>query len=268
MNVTDCDPSTANLTAQVGLVDHDHSERMRGSTLSFANLQALEGEIAYSVFVLAVAADLASYGISGDANSRWLSFLDSFSHSSSWAVDEPELPLRARIFGAILSKYGSGLVVSMLLGVTPGFMQTNTSIAFAIALLLAHTNTHLARLARSRQGPWRALFVAMNALYKSRKVRFAVSKCNNLPQALLLGTLSIELTGWLVVASRSYVKHERPLEATVAFIYENRLRLFFSLAAVFAVYFAFHATILILLLGLHKASRPDDGGRRIHFEFW
>jgi len=264
--------SLSDWTAAAAVHEQTSTEPPRRSMsgLSLIVTQLLDNEfVYYSIFGAAVFADVFTHGIGGDVNSRWLSFLDSFSHCSSWAIDDLDLSVGSRVAGTILSKYGSGLVTSLLLGVTPAFLQTNTSIAFAGALLLAHSNTYLARLVRSRHGPWRMLFVCLGALYKSRKLGFAVSKCeNSFAKSVLLGILSVELTGWLVVASRNHLHGEHSVMALVGFIHQYRLRFLFTFTAVVATYLNWHPLVLLLTLGLHKASTPNESGSSLRYEFY
>jgi hypothetical protein len=216
---------------------------------------------------MAVFVDLYVFGM-GDVNSRWLSFLDSFSHCSSWSIDNSELVVRSRVIGAIISKYGSGLVTSLLLGVTPSFLQTNTSLAFALALALAHSNTNLASLVRSRHGRWRFLFVFIGSLHKSRKLRFAASTCGDFFQCFVIGILSVELTGWLVVATRAHLGGNNPFVALAEFIYRYRWRFLFTCCAVFATYFQLHPLMQLFLLMLHKTSTPNESGNVLMYEVY
>jgi hypothetical protein len=217
-------------------------------------------------FFVALIADLALLGLSGDSNSRWLSFLDSLSHCSAWAVEDADLSRQTQVIGTILSKYGSGSIVSALLGVTPGFLQTSTTIIFALALAIAQSESRVAQLVRSRRGPWRILFVLVGSLHKSRKLRFALSKCHSPVSALIIGTLAIELTGWLVILVRNAARGNPIGPACAKLIYRNRLRSLFAVMAILTCYWSVWPMVTVGLLALHKAATPSESGSTLSFE--
>lgn len=217
--------------------------------------QALD--VFFGLFCLALIIDLARNGLDGRTNSPWIAFLDSVSHCSSWLA-LGDLPMGPKILGALLSKSVSGLITSSLFGFPAPFSQTFSVVSFAVAVGLCCYVPELPPLVRSAAGPWRLLFVSMSALHKSRKLRAVLQ---GRPRVIVLGLLTIELTGWVTVVLRGYFAHQNLVEAVsawLAFVVLNRLRLGISLSAIAAV--RCNSLLVLPLLALHKTAVPSKDG--------
>ena len=205
--------------------------------------------------------DLYQLGIDGESNSRALSLIDSFAHCASWVSSGDNVQLHF-VF-SVLTKYGGGTLISFLLHVTPtvlsGWMH---NVPFFFALVLAHLFPSVSRMARSRYGLWRVFFVVSGSLFKSRKLRFAIRNAAALGGpwfVLVIGILSMELTAWLawgcrrILRGSSFFGDQKVIRAT---LFSPRMILTFL--AIWASYVEAPAVFLILVLLVHKATKPSS----------
>ena len=118
----------------------------------------------WSVFFL----DVLINGVGGISNTSWLSFIDSFSHCCYWSIEASDIEAPEQVLGTFLSKFGSGLIFSALLGIYPSFLQIDRLLGFLLALFLAHNNLDLASRVRSRHGKWRILFDCLGAFFNNK----------------------------------------------------------------------------------------------------
>lgn len=201
--------------------------------------------------------DCATRGLDGDVSGRFLGFVDSLAHCASW-VAVPGLPqdigFWSRFFGSILTKHGSSLLTSSFLRTTPPlFMGWEYNFPFLVALVVAHWFRFVPRVVRTRHGPWRALFVVSGALYKLRKMHFAVRRAESALQAEFLGVLTMELTGWLAIVARGLARGKSANQILEAFA---QPRFFISLVVSYLVYAGSGSVLVLLLLMLHKYLAP------------
>jgi hypothetical protein len=207
--------------------------------------------------------DLWTRGIAEDVNGRLLSFLDSLAHCASWVAPvlsptqppptEEPIGFWARLLGSIATKYSSGLIVSFFLKTTPTLlMGWENNMPFFIALILAHSFRFVPRVVRTRHGPWRVLFVLSGAVYKLRRLRFAMFRATNVFVALGLGLLVMELTGWLAILARRTARRQRLL---VIHPFQQKRLLITPLVSLLCWY-EFSPMVVLFLLVLHKALAP------------
>ena len=201
--------------------------------------------------------DAWSRGLAGEVNGRLLGFLDSLAHCASW-VAVPGLPsdigFWERLMGSVATKHGGNVLASAVLHITPAFLQGwEYNFPFVVALVLAHSLRFVPRVVRTRTGPWRALFVTSSALYKSRKLRFAVQNATSVVTALFLGIMTMELTGWLAIAARGVARGQPAAVWSRALVQD---RFLISVIASLACYNGGSAPLLLALLMLHKFLAP------------
>lgn len=215
----------------------------------------------FIIFCLIFVLDIMLKGFGGKTNTRMISLLDSLSHCSNWALIEScgpvELQMGLKILGAFFSKYGSGVITSSLLNLPAPFTQKFSWFSFLFANLLIHNRYSLARDIRSPTGKWRVLFVSLSSLYKCRKLRLVLQDAQGFKWRLLIGVLSMELTGVLNVALRHYWSHQSfamSVYAVGSFIFRYRLRLVLTIAAILNV--NSNSFVLIALIALHKSCIP------------
>jgi hypothetical protein len=210
---------------------------------------------------LLLALDVYMLGIDGELNSRAISFVDSLAHCASWVSSEDSLGW-LRLAFSVLTKYGGGSVLAVLLGVTPTVLSGwlhNAS--FILALLIAHQSPFMCRIARRRTGPWRVFFVAVGSLFKARKLRFALRHAAPFgPEfVVFIGVLCVELTGWFAWTARRYVRGDdffAPWNVTLLALINPRMLL--TLGAIAACHFELPALVLIAILFVHKATKPPS----------
>lgn len=226
----------------------------------------------FNLFCLGLLVDLSLNGLGGVSNSLWISFLDSLSHCSSWilanvsdSTDLNPLPIELKFIGAFLSKNLCGLVTHSFFGFPPPFSQSLSLVSFLVALWCSHSIPSLAIHVRSSQGPWRVLFVFIGSLNKSRKLRFALNQNRSrFVQMLILGLITVELSGCVNIALRSYWKNSDVLELFTGlgeFIFQYRLRIPISILAILCEALHFPPIVTIVLLALHKSSVVGADGK-------
>lgn len=205
-----------------------------GSSADVWNWTQIGNGTFYVLLWISVFVDLVTNGVGGKTNSTWLSFTDSFSHCCYWAAfSDIDLSFEMRVLGTVLSKFGANFVTNRLLGEPPSFAQLDRLMAFAFAMSLAHTNLPLAGSVRAKHGLWRVLFIILGALYKSRKLRKSVTKSKfKVFTSLLVGICEVDLTGWLVVASRSFLTGADPLLDLGEFVLHHHQRFVITFVAI------------------------------------
>jgi hypothetical protein len=206
---------------------------------------------------LVLLGDVYALGIEGEDNSRLLSLLDSFAHCASWVSTGDNVALHF-IF-SVLTKYGGGTLVSLLLNVTPIVLRGWAhNLPFLFALFLAHAFPDISRVARARTGPWRVFFVVAGSVFKSRKVRFAIRTAIALNRGwqfvLFIGILNIDLTSWLAWAARRFVKGEPVHVGLTDGLLSPRIIL--TLLAILTA--TSNPVALILVLLVHKATKRSS----------
>lgn len=193
-------------------------------------------------------------GVGGFFNSRGLNFLDSLGHSISWvSMSGDNVGMGARIGGALVTKYGSGTVVALLLGLTPSILLGwRQNVIFVLALLFAYRFPFLSRCYRTMA--CRYMFVACGGLYKSRKLWFNLSHARASPgwvQPLLIGILTVELTGWFAIFARRILRGYFSKSSTLI-----QPRFLLTLLATFMCYWEFPPFFITATLALHKYYAP------------
>ena len=202
--------------------------------------------------------DAYARGIAGEVNGRLLSFVDSLAHCASWVAPRPQpndIGFESRLLGSVLTKHLSSFLTSLILRTTPTLLQGwEANVPFVAALALAHTFRFVPRIVRTRTGPWRSLFVCSSALYKLRRLHFAVRHTTTAVGALLMGILTMELTGWLAIAARGLARGQPTREWLPQFL-QPRL-----LITLFVAYLCSRhqdsSGLVLGLLMMHKFLAP------------
>jgi len=215
-----------------------------------------------AIFTAIFIFDVYVLGIGGEANTRALIVVDSFAHCASWISSADDLVV-LRVFFSVVTKYSAGTFLSLVLHVTPSIINGWwANLTFLATLVLAHLFPSISRLARSRTGIWRVYFVVSGSVFKSRKFRFAMSNAASLGGpyfVLIIGVLSIELTAWLAWGARRVLRNASffaPPDVVLATLLSPRMLL--TLLAIYATYNDFHPLVTVLVLLVHKATKPSS----------